>query len=204
MARMASIRAIVFCVMFLVVGLGNPGSQYARTRHNVGWMVLDELARRHSLDLGRRQHEAVVGSGLVNGQRVLLAKPQTYMNLSGRAVSALRRYHNIPLEHVMAVCDDLNLPLGKLRLRISGSDGGHNGLKSVAESLASRDYPRLRFGVGAPPQEERQQRGTRDFVLEAFTADEWPLVSETVARAADSLEAWLAEGMEIAMNRFNR
>lgn len=190
-------------VMYLVVGLGNPGQQYARTRHNAGWFVIDELARRHHIDLSRRACDARMGTGLLGNQRLLLAKPLTFMNLSGKSVSALLRYHNIPRENLMVVVDDLNLPLGKLRVRPAGSDGGHNGLKSIAASLGGQNYVRLRFGVGEPPREERDERGTRDYVLKPFFPDEQPLVEEATNRAADCVETFVHEGVAAAMNKFN-
>ena len=190
--------------MYLIVGLGNPGTQYARTRHNAGWFVIDELARRHGIDLGRKSFESNLGNGIISEQRATLAKPLTFMNLSGRAVSSILRYHNIPLEHLIVICDDLNLPLGRLRLRAGGSDGGHNGLKSVAQSLASTSYARLRFGVGEPPRPEREERGTADYVLKSFAPAEWPLVESTTARAADCIETFIRDGAEAAMNQFNR
>ena len=189
--------------MYLIVGLGNPGAQYARTRHNVGWFVIDELARRHSIDLSRKNCDARVGSGIIADQRVLLAKPQTFMNLSGKSVAPLLRYHNIELSQLLVICDDLNLPLGKLRVRSSGSDGGHNGLKSVAQMMATTEYSRLRFGVGEPPRHERMERGTADFVLKPFMPDEWPDVESTVARAADCVETFVRDGVTAAMNQFN-
>jgi len=189
--------------MFLIVGLGNPGPEYSRTRHNAGWFVLDELAQRHNIEFSRKSNDARIGTGIIGDQRVLLAKPLTYMNLSGRSVSALMRYHNVPLERILIITDDLNLPVGKLRLRPSGSDGGHNGLKSVAQHLSTKEYARLRFGVGEPPREERLERGTRDFVLKGFAPDEWPAVEEAVARAADCTETFVRESVEAAMNRFN-
>ena len=189
--------------MYLIVGLGNPGPQYARTRHNIGWMVIDELARRHALELSRKNCDARVGGGLIGEQRVTLAKPLTFMNLSGRAVAGLLRYQNVPREQLIVICDDLNLPLGKLRLRVAGSDGGHNGLKSVAAALASKDYARLRIGVGEPEREERAERGTADFVLSAFAPTEWPVVEQTVARAADCVETFIRDGAAAAMNQFN-
>ena len=189
--------------MHLVVGLGNPGVQYSRTRHNVGWFVIDELARRHSIDLSRKNCDARIGTGILAEQRVLLAKPQTFMNLSGRAVAPLLRYHNIEVNRLLVICDDLNLPLGKLRVRSSGSDGGHNGLKSVAQMIATKDYARLRFGVGEPERTERAERGTADYVLRPFTADEWPVVDSTVARAADCVETFVRDGVMAAMNQFN-
>jgi PTH1 family peptidyl-tRNA hydrolase len=190
--------------MFLIVGLGNPGAQYARTRHNAGWFVIDELARRHTIDLGRRAFEAKMGSGMVADKRVTLVKPQTYMNLSGKSVAGIAHYHQIPVENVLVICDDLNLPLGRLRLRAGGSDGGHNGLKSIHQMLASKDYPRLRFGVGEPPREERQERGTKEFVLAPFSSDEWPVVDKMTFRAADCVELFTREGVAAAMNKYNR
>ena len=158
----------------------------------------------YSIDLTKKNFQALTGNGSIAEQRVLLIKPQTFMNLSGRAAAAAMHYHHIALDHILVVTDDLNLPLGKLRLRVGGSDGGHNGLKSVAESLASKEYARLRFGVSEPPREEREQRGTADFVLRPFSTDEWPLVEKTVGRAADCIETFIREGAAAAMNQFNR
>ena len=189
--------------MFLIVGLGNPGAQYARTKHNIGWMVLDELSRRWTIQLSRTNCEAKIGGGVIGEQRAVLAKPQTFMNLSGRSVAALMRYQNVPRERIIIVTDDLNLPVGKLRLRPNGSHGGHNGLKSIAQHLGGNEYARLRFGVGEPPQNERDERGTKDFVLRPFSAEETPAVEAAIARAADCIEAFMRDGMEIAMNRFN-
>ena len=189
--------------MFLIVGLGNPGAQYAKTRHNVGWFVIDELCRRHNIELGKKNADYKVGLGFVGEQKIALVKPQTFMNLSGRAVASLRHYHRVELEQILVVSDDLNLALGKLRLRGGGSDGGHNGLKSVAQMLGTKEYPRLRFGVGEPPREERVSSGTAGFVLRPFKGDEWPLVEETTRRAADAVEWWLQNDLEGAMSRFN-
>ncbi|HVF84790.1 MAG TPA: aminoacyl-tRNA hydrolase [Abditibacteriaceae bacterium] len=189
--------------MFLIAGLGNPGARYARTRHNIGWMVLDELSRRWNLELTKRAHQAATATTQIGEHRVLVAKPQTYMNESGRAVGALLRYNKIELPHLLVICDDLNLPVGKLRLRANGSDGGQNGLKSVAQNLGSTQYARLRFGVGMPSEEERQQRGTADFVLSPFLPDEIPSVQDGIERATDCIEAFVREDLQTAMNRFN-
>ena len=190
--------------MHLIVGLGNPGKKYERTRHNIGWMVLDELARRGNLSFTRKQHQAFTASGLVAGHSAMLAKPQTFMNESGVAVSALARYNRVAPDHLIVVCDDLNLPTGKLRLRASGSDGGQNGLKSVAQHLGNGNWARLRFGIGEPAREDRVQRGTADYVLSAFAEDETELVKNAIARAADCLETWISRGLQDAMNEFNR
>lgn len=189
--------------MFLIVGLGNPGAQYARTRHNAGWFVIDELARRFEAGAMKKQHEALTASILIDQKRVTLVKPQTFMNLSGRAVSALMRYGRIEAANVLVISDDLNLPLGRLRLRVAGSDGGHNGLKSITQMLGSNEYARLRFGVGEPPREDRRERGTVDHVLSAFGANEWPVVEAATQRGADCVEWVVTQGVQAAMNRFN-
>lgn len=189
--------------MHLIVGLGNPGLQYAKTRHNAGWFVIDELARRHNIELVKKNADSKVGLGFIGESKVALLKPQTFMNLSGRAVASLKHYHRIEIEDILVLTDDLNLPLGKLRLRSGGSDGGHNGLKSVAQMLGSKEYPRLRFGVGEPPREERVSSGTADFVLRSFGTDEWPIVEETTRRAADAVEFWVSHDLQGAMSRFN-
>jgi PTH1 family peptidyl-tRNA hydrolase len=167
-------------------------------------MVIDELARRHGIDVSRKAHEAHTGTGIIGEQKVLLAKPLTFMNLSGKAVSALARYNRIEPQNLIVICDDLNLPMGRLRLRKEGSDGGQNGLKSVSQMLGTQGYPRLRFGIGEPAREERMQRGTADYVLSPFSADEWTAAEAAIARAADCVETWAGRGIEIAMNEFNR
>ena len=189
--------------MFLIVGLGNPGTQYAKTRHNAGWFVIDELAKRYSVDLVKKNADYKVGLGLVSEQRIALVKPQTYMNLSGRAVASLKNFYRVELDHILIISDDLNLPLGKLRFRGGGSDGGHNGLKSIAQMLGTKEYPRLRFGVGEPPSEERSQSGTAGFVLRPFGTQEWIEVENATKRAADGIESFINNGLTIAMNRFN-
>lgn len=189
--------------MFLIVGLGNPGTQYARTRHNAGWFVIDELARRHSIELVKKNADYKVGTGTLGEHKIALVKPQTFMNLSGRAVASLKNFYRIELDHILIISDDLNLPLGRLRFRGGGSDGGHNGLKSVAQMLGTKDYPRLRFGVGEPPSEERRESGTAGFVLRPFSAGEWTSVEEATRRAAEGVECFVREGLQTAMNRFN-
>ena len=190
--------------MFLIVGLGNPGTQYAKTRHNAGWFVIDELVRRHSIELAKKNADTKVGLGMVGDEKIALVKPQTFMNLSGRAVASLKNFHKVENSRILVISDDLNLALGKLRLRGDGSDGGHNGLKNIAQMLGTRDYPRLRFGVGEPPSVERAQAGTAGFVLRPFDASEWQTVEETTQRAADCVETFVREGLMPAMNRFNR
>jgi PTH1 family peptidyl-tRNA hydrolase len=193
--------------MKIVLGLGNPGAQYERTRHNIGWLVLDELARRHGIEISKRLADSRLGAGVLlrdgASEKLLLAKPQTFMNLSGRAAQGLLRFYGLEVSELLVVTDDLNLPPGKLRLRPNGSEGGHNGLKSIAQSLGSREWARLRFGVGGPPARERQERGTADFVLRPFSPAEKDEVELAIQRAADCVEEWALNGLEPAMNRFN-
>lgn len=188
--------------MKLVVGLGNPGPKYAGTRHNVGFEVLDELARRHGLAFDGAPADALVArwrTPLAEGG-VLLAKPLTFMNLSGHAVAALARYYRIEVGDIFVIVDEVALELGRLRARARGSAGGHNGLKSVAEQLGTEEYARLRIGVGRGDA----RRDLADHVLARFEADERPVVAETIRRAADAVEVFVASGIEPVMNTFNR
>lgn len=185
----------------LIVGLGNPGRQYVGTRHNIGFTVIEELARRWRIDLSRfdRDFEAQVGEGVIRGESALLLKPMTYMNLSGRSVAAAQRFYKLPLEQVLIVSDDLDLPPGKIRLRARGSSGGQRGLEDVLTHLGSQDVPRLRFGIGRSPRS-----GAVEHVLNTFSPQEREAVEPAVQAAVDAIEVWAAEGMTAAMNRFNR
>jgi peptidyl-tRNA hydrolase, PTH1 family len=182
----------------LIVGLGNPGKEYQETRHNVGFRVIDLLAERHGIELRKHRHQSVYGEGRIAETAVLLAKPLTYMNLSGAAVAALARYHGITPGDVLVVCDDVNLPLGRLRLRTKGSAGGHNGLKSIIGSLGTDEFPRLRIGVGAPAGQPMVEH-----VLGRFNRREAEIIATVLPAAADAVELSLREGIEAAMNRYN-
>ena len=186
--------------MWLVVGLGNPGGRYARTRHNVAWQVLDELAARHGasrLDGTPAYRARLVRPG---GRDVALLEPLTFMNLSGEAVGQWSDRHGLDAGELLVVSDDVYLPLGMLRLRAGGSSGGHRGLESIEAVMGHRDYARLRVGVGAAESSAE----LREHVLEEFAPEEQPVLEEAVRRAADAVECWLAEGTLAAMNRFNR
>ena len=185
--------------MKLVVGLGNPGSQYRETRHNVGFLVVDELARRWRVEQWRDQFQALAAKTAGDGGPVLMAKPMTFMNLSGQAVAGLAGFYKIEPADVFVVTDDVALPLGRLRARREGSDGGHNGLRSVIEALGTQAFPRLRVGVGRGDGE----RDVVDHVLGRFAADERDTVSAAVLRAADATEMFLRDGIERVMNAFN-
>jgi peptidyl-tRNA hydrolase, PTH1 family len=185
----------------LVVGLGNPGSAYARHRHNVGFQVLDALARAHGMSFGREKlARAHTAQGRIGGRRVLLAKPQTYMNRSGQAVGRLARWHKIPPQQILVVYDELDLPLGRLRLRPEGGAGGHKGMRSIIDVLGSQQFPRLRVGIDRPPG----QMDPAGYVLHPFSPEESEIVSLVINQAVAAVEAWLAEGIVAAMDRFNR
>ncbi len=183
----------------MIVGLGNPGPRYERNRHNVGFQVVDALAAGHGLAFDKRQFKALVAQGTIQGRRVLLVKPQTYMNLSGEAVQPLAHYYKVELSHLMVVFDDMDLPLGTLRLRPFGGAGGHKGMKSIMARLGSQRFPRLRIGIGRPP-------GRMDpaaYVLQDFTAEEEAIMAQVRERAVQALETWLDRGLDAAMNAFN-
>ena len=185
--------------MKLVVGLGNPGSEYEGSRHNVGFMVIDLPARRKGIRVGQRRFHALLGQGEIAGEEVLLAKPITYMNRSGYAVRAIAGWYGIGLPDILVVVDDMALDPGRIRVRPKGSDGGHNGLKSIIALLGSEEFPRLRVGIGKPgPADDAISH-----VLGWFTRDELPTVLEAFGRAADAVEVWVSSGIDEAMNRFN-
>lgn len=183
----------------LIVGLGNPGVKYEKTRHNVGWRVIDELVNRHDLGSGRSERRAQTWDGAIRGDRVKLAKPLTYMNRSGESVRALMDYYDIASENLIVVHDDLDTPFGKLRLRKSGGHGGQKGLRSIIGRLGGDAFARLRFGIGRPPGKMQPV----DFVLQPLRGDDAILADEVAARAADAIELWLSDGIEAAMSRFN-
>ena len=186
--------------MKLVAGLGNPGEQYRGTRHNVGFEVVDALARRAGADFETAPADALQARWRHPEGLVILAKPLTFMNLSGSAVGTLCRFYKVDLPDLLVVCDDVNLPLGRLRGRASGTEGGHNGLRSVAEMLGTIDYARLRIGVGRGDE----RRDLADHVTARFEPDERLGIDAAIARAADAVEAWVSRGMPAMMNAFNR
>lgn len=184
--------------LWLVVGLGNPGPAYAKTRHNVGFQVLDLLAERHGGSFKRGRANSHTAEIRLGGRRVVLAKPQTWMNLSGEAVQPLLQWYKLPPERLIVVYDDSDLPLGRIRIREQGSAGGHNGVKSVIQRLCTNAFPRVRVGIGA-----RANADQVSHVLGQFRRDEEPVIAEARERAADAVEAIVAEGVVAAMNRFN-
>ena len=187
-------------VSWLIVGLGNPGGQYDNTRHNAGFLVADELARRGGFSIQRARFKALTASAEVSGQGTLVMKPTTYMNLSGEAVGEAARFYKLAPDHVLVISDDVDLPLGKLRLRAGGSAGGHNGLKSIIQHLGTDRFPRLKVGVGGKPHPDYD---LADWVLGKLTGEDKKLMDETVKRAADAVECFLKDGPQKAMNQFN-
>jgi peptidyl-tRNA hydrolase, PTH1 family len=183
----------------LVVGLGNPGPRYAGTRHNVGFLVVDLLAERMGGRFKAHRGRADVVEGRLAGVPVVLAKPRSYMNESGGPIVAVSRFYKVPVDRLTIVHDDLDLPFGTLRLKRGGGDGGHNGLRSATTALGSREYARVRFGIGRPPG----RQDPADYVLRDFPAAERKELGYLVDRAADAVEALLADGLESAQNKFN-
>ncbi|XUX01346.1 MAG: aminoacyl-tRNA hydrolase [Dehalogenimonas sp.] len=189
--------------MKLIIGLGNPGRKYSGTRHNIGFTILSELARKHGINFDKRCCHSRSGEGRISDQQVVLAKPQTYMNLSGDAVSALARKYKVKPADIFVVHDDLDLPLGKIRIRANGSAGGHNGLKSIIASIGSMDFARLKIGIGRPENAGIERQDVIDHVLSDFDAIDRKIAEEAIARAVSAIETVLEYDLETAMNRFN-
>ncbi|RIK18044.1 MAG: aminoacyl-tRNA hydrolase [Anaerolineae bacterium] len=183
---------------FLIVGLGNPGRAHLYNRHNVGFMVADRLATRHGIELKRVQNKAIVGSGRIADRPVIVAKPQTFMNLSGEAIGPLVNYYKIPQRNILVVYDELDIPFAVIRLREKGGAGGHNGMRSLIQHLGN-DFARMRMGIGRPP-------GRMDpaaFVLQDFGREELPLLSEMLSTAVEAVESFVRHGIDLTMSRFN-
>lgn len=185
--------------LFLIVGLGNPGRKYDKTRHNAGFCVIDALAEKMNIQVKKRGQRAIFGIGKHEGMTFMLAKPQTFMNLSGEAVRALLEYYHIPEENLLVISDDVNLDPGVIRIRESGSAGGHNGLKNIILQLAGDSFKRLRLGVGRKPEE----KDLVDFVLEPYSKEDAATMKRAYPVAADAAIAIFAEGIEAAMNQYN-
>jgi PTH1 family peptidyl-tRNA hydrolase len=179
--------------------LGNPGREYAHTRHNVGFQIVTLLAEKHGLSFSRMQNQALVATGRIGAVRVVFAKPQTWMNDSGRAVGPLARFYKVEPARLLVVYDDLDIPAGTLRLRSEGGSGGHRGMRSIIERMGAQNFPRLRVGIGRPPG----RMNPVDYVLLPFARDEESLMDMTRSRAVEAIECFLAEGIVTAMNRFN-
>ena len=181
----------------MIVGLGNPGGEYRGTRHNVGFDVIEALAERARIKVSAGRHQALTGQGEIAGVPVLLARPLTFMNMSGRSVAPWARQLGLRPDQILVIADDVDLPVGRLRMRGKGSAGGHNGHKSIIQTLGTQDYPRLKVGVGAA------EDGMIDHVLGRFTPEERTDIRDAIQRAVEGIEIWLSDGLEAAMNRIN-
>lgn len=187
-------------IMKVFVGLGNPGRQYEETRHNIGFMVIDELADKWNIPLTQSKFKGIFGQGTVNGEKVLLVKPLTYMNLSGECVRPLLDFYKLDVEDLVVIYDDLDLPAGKLRLRQKGSAGGHNGIKSLIQHLGTQNFNRIRMGIDRP----KNGPSISDYVLGKFHAEERPAIDDSVKKAAEACEESLSKEFLQVMNTFNQ
>jgi PTH1 family peptidyl-tRNA hydrolase len=188
----------------LIVGLGNPGKEYSSNRHNIGFLCLNHFAKKHRIEFDKKQSKARVGTGRVAGYEVVLAKPQTYMNASGESVAGLVRKYSLNLDDMVIIHDDLDLPLGKIRIRAGNSAGGHNGIKSIIFSLGRQDFIRIRVGIGRPlTPEGTNDRQVVDYVLGDFSSQEKEILEETIGRVSEAVLDLLTKGLAAAMNTYN-
>ena len=193
--------------MKLIIGLGNPGKNYAHNRHNIGFRCINHLAKQYAIQVKQHSCHAQIGQGKIAGIEVLLAKPKTYVNESGKAVSQLLRKYKISSQDLLVICDDLDLPLGKIRIRQGGSAGGHKGIKSIISALGSQDFARIKVGIGRPMDEDGKTLSNEDaivgYVLSDLTTAEDKLIKPAIATVAEAVERFLIDGITAAMNEFN-
>jgi PTH1 family peptidyl-tRNA hydrolase len=187
--------------MYIIAGLGNPGREYRTSKHNIGFITLDTLAERHGIRVERLRFKALLGEGRIAGKKVLLAKPQTFMNASGESLREIMAYYKEPLENLLVIYDDIDLPMGRLRLKAKGSAGTHNGMRSIVYQLQEDGFPRLRVGIGAP---RPAQMDLASYVLGGFSDAQKEVMLQAVCRAADAAECFLAQGIAQAMNLYNQ
>ncbi len=185
--------------MKIIAGLGNPGREYAGTRHNVGFSAITELSDHYGIAVDTKKHKGLIGKGRIEGESVILVMPQTYMNLSGECLREVLAFYKLPPEELIVLCDDISLPVGKIRIRTKGSAGGHNGLKSIISCTGSDAFQRIKIGIGEKPP----RMDLADYVLSRFLKEEQPVIRESVARTREALAVLLRTGPEAAMNQFN-
>ncbi len=185
--------------IYLIVGLGNPGREYKDTRHNIGFLTIEQYALKHDVRMSRVQNQAIIGLWNNAGRRVILAKPQTFMNLSGQAVAALARFYKVPIPQILVIHDDVDLPFDTIRLRPGGGSAGQKGVKSIIDRLGTQDFPRLRLGIGRPPG----RMDAASYVLQTFEESEKPSLNVFLERAVDAIDCFILEGLDAAMNRYN-
>jgi PTH1 family peptidyl-tRNA hydrolase len=186
--------------MYIIAGLGNPGEKYDNTRHNAGFLTIDALASKYNIDVREKAHKALIGKGVIEGQKVILAKPQTYMNVSGESIRALVDYYKIVQEELIIIFDDISLEPGQLRIRKQGSAGGHNGIKDIIRQLGTEKFLRIKVGVGAKPK----GWDLADHVLGRFSTEDRKLVDEAIEKAAKAVDIMISQGVDAAMNEYNR
>lgn len=186
--------------MYVVVGLGNPGDRYAQTKHNIGFVTIDYFAEQHNIKFNKTKHKSLIGEGSIAGEKLLLVKPQTYMNASGEAVMDIMNFYKVPIQNLIVIYDDIDLPAGKVRIRPSGSSGTHNGMRSIIYLLNSEDFPRIRIGVGKQPD----YMDLADYVMMRFSKDEIPVMEEAVKKSALAAEEIVRSGINAAMNKYNK
>lgn len=186
--------------MYIVAGLGNPTREYEGTRHNIGFLIIDEIAKKNNISLDGKKHKAVYGKGMIEGHKVILAKPQTYMNLSGESIKAMADFYKLDEDKIIIIYDDVSLDVGQLRIRKKGSAGGHNGIKSIITHLGTQQFNRIKVGVGEKP------RGydLADYVLGRFTKEEIPVIEEAAASAAEAVKVMILQDVDAAMNLYNK
>ena len=185
--------------MLIIAGLGNPGKEYENTRHNAGFMVMDALAEKIGADISEKKHKALCGKGVIGGEKVILMKPQTYMNSSGESIRAAADYYKVDPEDILIVYDDISLAPGQLRIRAKGSAGGHNGIKSIIAHLGTQEFPRVKVGVGEKPA----RMDLADYVLGRFSKEEQPVIRESADRARTAVAEIITHDVASAMNKFN-
>lgn len=185
--------------MYIIAGLGNPTKEYDKTRHNVGFSVIDVLADRMGIDVTEKKHRALCGKGMLEGQKVILAKPQTFMNLSGESVRSLVDFYKVSADEVIIIYDDISLEPGQLRIRAKGSAGGHNGIKNIIAHLGTQEFPRIKVGIGEKPK----NMDLADYVLSRFSKGEQELMEDAFREAADAAAMMVSQGIDPAMNHFN-
>jgi peptidyl-tRNA hydrolase, PTH1 family len=190
--------------MKMIVGLGNPGKEYSTNRHNIGFLCINNFARKHHISLDQKKGKSRTGLGTVEGYEVVLAKPQTYMNLSGQAVSLLMQKYHVSLDDLIVIHDDLDLPLGKVRIRRDSSAGGHNGIKSIIACLGTQDFTRIRVGISRPPQNgEVKEQSIVEYVLGDFSREDQPVIDDVLRRVSEAALCLMTDGLTAAMNKFN-
>ncbi|WP_409303644.1 aminoacyl-tRNA hydrolase [Peribacillus sp. SCS-155] len=186
--------------MKIIIGLGNPGRQYEKTRHNIGFEVIDALSDKWNIQLDQAKHKGIYGTGVKNGEKILLLKPLTYMNLSGESIAEVMNFYKADLQDIVLLYDDLDLPVGKIRLRQKGSAGGHNGIKSAIAHLGSQEFNRIRIGIGRPAG----RMPVTDYVLGRFTQEEWNEMGKVIEKTVDACDDWIQRPFLQVMNDFNK